>query len=152
MSARLGEFFPAEFIARQADDCIRPGAVFRIYITTTTPPKIKRIVIVGVSQEEALIGHLLINSDGNWYQIDSDELRNLQIYLDSDSRDYLDHSSYLDCSSLFTLPMSTLKEHYLADPSILLGNLCPEDLAGAIEKTTSAPTITKKDKKKFGLV
>lgn len=152
MSARLGDCFPPEFIARQAKHCIRPGAVFRIMATSTTPPKIKRIVVLGVNQGQALVGHLFINSKINLHVLHSDELRNLQIFLDSGTRDYLDHDSFLDCSDLRTLSIDDIKAFYQKERGVLLGYLSEEDLANAVSKTASARTVNNKLKRLFGLI
>ena len=63
MSANLGEFFPPEIRAASRERNLRPGAVFKIHVDSTNPPKIKRIVVLGVNEEHALIGHLFINSN-----------------------------------------------------------------------------------------
>ena len=121
MVANFGEFFPPEFQAEQRERNIRPGAVFKVYVTNTNPPKYKRIVILGINEDETLIGHLFINTSINLWQLDSDELRNLQIELLSDGRDYLDHDSFLDCSDLRKFSLEGLQQLYAQDLEIFFG-------------------------------
>jgi len=152
MVPTLGERFPPEFQAAHRERSLRPGAVFRVHVNTTNPPKIKRIVVLSINQGNALVGHLFINSDINLFHLDTDELRNLQIFLESQTRDYLSHDSYLDCAQLYSLPLGELQALYAADPSILLGHLPETDLANAIEKVVNARTISNKIKRQCGLI
>lgn len=151
MAANFGDFFPPEFQAEHRERSIRPGAVFRVYVTSTTPPKIKRIVILGINDGQALIGHLFINSNINLHFLNSDELRNLQIELNSAGRDYLEHTSYLDCSDLHKLSLEDLRQNYEQDSQILLGHMSAEDLTQALEKVRGARTIPPKIKRLFDL-
>lgn len=152
MGPTLGDCFPPGFQEKYKASNIKPGAVFRVFATATNPPKIKRIVILGVNNEQAVIGHLYINTDLNLFHLDTDELRNLQIYLEAEGREYLDHDSYLDCSHLVKMTLDDLKDAYDKDSDIYLGNLLDEELESAREKASSADTITPKLKKMFDLM
>lgn len=151
MNPNLGAFFPPEYQKAHREKNLRPGAVFKIYVKSTNPPKIKRIVILGINEEKTLIGHIFINSNINLQRLDTDELRNLQIYLEASHREYLDHNSYLDCSDLIPFPVADLERLYRADSSILLGHLSAEELAEARAKAATARTIRPKYKRMFGL-
>ncbi|MCF6179052.1 MAG: hypothetical protein L3J63_06655 [Geopsychrobacter sp.] len=152
MAASLGDFFPADFQKKHREQNIRPGAVFSVFVQDTTPPKYKRIVILGINERKALIGHFLINSELNLQCLYTDALRNLQIEFTSDQRDYLEHDSFLDCSNLFSFPLDELRTRYSSNASILLGHLSEEDLDKATEKAAGASTISPKKKKMFGLI
>ncbi len=152
MVTNLGAFFPPEYQKAHRERNLRPGAVFKIFAKNTNPPKIKRIVVLGINEEKTLIGHLFINSNINLQCLDTDDLRNLQIYLEASYREYLDHNSYLDCSDLKPLPIAELERIYNADPSILLGHLSAEELAEARAKAAIAKTIRPKYKRMFGLI
>jgi hypothetical protein len=152
MVPTLGDCFPPGFQEKYKASNIIPGAVFSIFATATTPPKIKRIVILGVNNDQAVIGHLYINSNLNLQCLNTDELRNLQIYLEAEGREYLDRDSFLDCSHLVTMTLEDLKAAYDKDSDIYLGNLLNEELDQAREKASSADTITRKLKKMFDLL
>lgn len=152
MHAKFGDIFPAGLKEDFRKRNIIAGSVFKIYATNTNPPKYKIIVLVAVNDEVALVGYIFVNSDPSWHCVDTDELRNLQLFLSHDTRNYLDHDSYLDCSDLMSLPLSDLDNAFAADGSILLGSLSADDLEKVIKKVTGAKTISKKQKKLFGLL
>ncbi len=152
MHAKLGDVFPAGLREDFRKRNIVAGSVFKIFATNTDPPKYKIIVLVAVNEEVALVGYLFVNTDPSWHCIDTDELRNLQLFLTHDTRDYLEHDSYLDCSSLMSHSLSDLDNAFATDGSALLGNLSESDLEIVIEKVTGAKTISNKQKKLFGLI
>jgi len=152
VAAKLGDFFPANVRSAYCDGTIRPGAVFRVFVDTTNPPKDKILVVVGMSGDRALVGCLLVNSNVNLHVNYSDELRNLHIYLESEGREYLRHDSYLDCSQLHEMPLEKLRGLFERDAEILLGDFSEEDLGRAKQKVADAKTITAKLKKRYGLI
>lgn len=152
MSASLGDSFPPEVQKEFKARTLKAGAVFRVFLSWTVPPKEKRIVIVGVNEGKALVGHLLLNTNLNLNCHNNDELRNLQIYIPCDCCDYLDHDSYLDCSELFEYPLDKLQSEFDKDSEVFLGHLSNNDFTKVIDKVTNARTITPKKKKIFGLI
>lgn len=152
MLATLGDFFPTGVQEEFRERNLKAGSVFKILATNTTPPKEKRLVLVAVNDELALVGYLFINSEINLLCLDTDELRNLQIYLECAHRNYLSHDSYLDCSNLMEIPLEELKTVFAADRDIFLGELSEEDFLATIEKVTNAPTISNNKKRKFRLI
>lgn len=152
MVARLGNFFPQQYRSAYCDGAIRPGAVFRVFVNTTRPPKHKILVVVGLSGDRALVGCLFINSNLNLNINHSNELRNLHMYLESNGREYLEHDSFLDCSQLYEMVFSELHQALESNTEVLRGELSEEDLARAKQIAGAAQTITPKLKKRYGLV
>lgn len=55
MTTPLGESFPEEFRKKFCQDHLIPGAVLRIHSSHTTPPKIKRCVVLAIRDESISI-------------------------------------------------------------------------------------------------
>lgn len=107
MTPTLGDAFPEE--ARNSFACqkLQPRTVCRLFIKDTNPPKVKRIVIIGINKEgKALIGYLFINSKINSTVFHSPELKSLHLQLSSKNAAYLDHDSFLDCSQIHEIELS----------------------------------------------
>jgi hypothetical protein len=147
----LSDFFPDELKEQFANSHFNVGAVLRYHVDFTTPPKIKRFVIVGFDQQKIALASVLINSEINPNIFPTPELKALHLELEATNRDYLEHTSYVDCSQIIEQEVMTLKELLADDPSIHLGELDSKDLAVLLEKIRTAGTIPAKIKKKFGL-
>ena len=148
----LGSCFPdylrENFSARQ----ITPGSVLRIYASSTTPPKIKRIVILAITDDNICVGYLFVNSEINPNCFPTPELRRLHLPLQTVGRTYLDHDSYLDCSDVKEIPFNELKEILSNDPQKHIGKLSDSDFKQATELVKSALTISKKQKQKYRII
>ncbi|MDR0894101.1 MAG: hypothetical protein LBN06_02185 [Prevotellaceae bacterium] len=102
----------------------------------------KFVVIIGVMDEEYIVGALLINSSSGKFT--NEKLRNCQYPMRKESyASFLDYTSWLDCSMLFQIP-----KH-----KILLGEYCgkltSEDLMLVMECLRRTDTISINVKKAF---
>ncbi|MCW5910350.1 MAG: hypothetical protein KIT62_04710 [Cyclobacteriaceae bacterium] len=147
----LGDAFPGEFRKKFAEINIRIGSVIKTFVTDTTPPKIKRFVILGISVDKLAIGTLYINSAINPNLFPTPELKNLHLKLEKQSRDYLDHDSFLDCSKIYEKEYEDLLAVLQNDTSCLIGQLSSDDLILVKRTVKEARTIPLRTKKKFGL-
>jgi hypothetical protein len=152
MSPSFGSLFPDAVREDFSKRKIQPGSVFRIHVNTTTPPKIKRIVILAISSDNICVGYLFINSDINPNLFQTPSLQNLHLYLQADCREFLDHDSYLDCSEIKDLSLDELKNIISNNPSRHIGELNETDLKTATSIVKLAPTISKRQKEKYGLL
>lgn len=152
MTPTLGTLFPQNRRSGFCERHIAVGAVFRLYVPETIPPKIKRIVIIGINEELDCLGILFINSDISTYISMRPPLRKLQLSLDADNtRNYLDYDSYLDCSYLYERPKRVLKEKCISDTGIYLGQLSDTDVDKAKQLISSAESIVQKLKTRYTL-
>ncbi len=152
MSPSLGSLFPEhareDFVVR----AIKPGAVLRIHVDTTTPPKTKRLVVLAISDNKICVGYLFINSEINPNVNWNASLQALHLPLDAGSNEYLDHDSYLDCSSIHDMTFDDLKNIITNDPALHIGTIGDADLGAATEKVTGAQTISPSQKRRYNLI
>ncbi len=148
----LGSLFPVsirnDFSIRQ----IEPGSVFRIHVDTTTPPKVKRLVVLAISGDNICVGYLFINSQINPNYFSTARLRALHISLLASEQDYLDHDSYLDCSDIKNMNFNELKDIISQNPQQYIGKLSNTDIETAKNIVKNAPTISKTQKEKYNLI
>ena len=148
MSAVLGERFPPEYREESFNRQFKPGAVFRLFSEETDPPKIKRFVIIGINQEIKSAAILFINT----VSLSNPNLRQFQYPLEIAERPYLDHGSFVDCTHLYERNIDSLKERFIADPSIHLGEMSASDLNIVKSFVKSTKTIPKIVKENYGIL
>ncbi|HOX82232.1 MAG TPA: hypothetical protein PLJ60_05435 [Chryseolinea sp.] len=128
MSPPLGDQFPEEFKKQFASQNLKVGSVLRALVTDTTPPKIKRFIVIGLSADKLALGTIYINTEINPNVFQSAELKNLHIKLEAAGREYLDHDSFVDCSKIFEKEYDTILKMLAADAGMLMGELKPDDI------------------------
>jgi len=149
--ANLGNFFPDDIKSDFASDKLKAGVVLRFFVTDTTPPKIKRIIIIAIEHSRILAATVFINSEINPAIFSSEELRKLQYKLEYAKCDFLDHDSYVDCSEIKERTADSLMKLLKSSPSVHLGELCTEEFKAIKELIKGARTIPVRIKKKFSL-
>ena len=151
MISKLGSKFPKSY---QVDFCNKhlvPGAVLCRYTHQTKPPKIKRIVIIGINKDSACVGYLFINSKINFLIKKNPNLYNLQLFLSQKNCPYLKYNSYLDCSHIYELGLDDMKREFMSNPEIYIGQMSDSYIIKTKRKARSANTIENKLKKRYGL-
>ncbi len=148
----LGDLFPDDLKEQLADENFKIGAVLRYYDASTTPPKLKISIIVGFDAQKVFIASVYINSQINPNIFRSPQARNQHLELDAATRDYLTHTSYVNCSKLKVKDAAFIKNLITADPNVHVGELSNSDLADVFDKIKNSPTITPKEKRRFGLI
>ncbi|WP_303178876.1 hypothetical protein [uncultured Butyricimonas sp.] len=131
---------------------VEPGVVFKIFDRKTTPPKWKRHVIVGVCEDEILVGTVRINSTMNVNVYREQEKQYRCLKLKKEVYSFLDYDSVIDCNNLIPSNLNGVKKHFCASPSCVLGKLRVEDVEEIKLRMVDAPTISKADKIKFGII
>lgn len=147
----FGDFFPKETKEQLANENFQVGSVLKYYVDFTTPPKVKRLIIVGFDTEKVIFASVLINSEINPNVFQSKDLQDLHIGLDSTGRDYLSHSSFVDCSNLIEQDVASIKKRLSEFPDMHIGSLSEQDLNKVKSKIKDAKTISLATKKKYNL-
>jgi hypothetical protein len=148
----FSDFLPQESKEQLSENNFKVGAVLKYHVDFTKPPKVKRLIVVGVDAEKVLFAAVLINSKINPKVFPSPELQNLHVELDSIGREYLDHKSFVDCSNLIEQDIATIKNLMATLPITHLGSLSEQDLKDVTDKIKGAKTVTPKMKKKYGFL
>lgn len=148
----LGDFFGDSKKEEFAQQSVRIGSVVKLWMTDTTPPKEKRIVVVGTTVAGDYLGVVLINSEINWNVQRNPAMYDWQLFMQADECTFLDHDSYADCTQLREIPKSYIVGEVLNDMQRALGKV-PDDLFNEIRtRVRNAPTISPKMRKRFGLI
>ena len=86
------------------------GTVLRMTVKDTIPPKVKRFIIIGESVDSLTLASVYINTELNIKVNYNLDLQCRHITLESNGRDYLDHTSFVDCSKLKIIDRSEICE------------------------------------------
>jgi len=152
MTPSLGDSFPKEHLETLFDQSLKEGAVFRLHVPHTSPPKIKIFVVIGINKSINSLAFLFINSKINPKVVKSQHLQDLQFPVEASGRDYIGSDSYLDCSRLYEWSIESLKGNYISNTGIYLDQLSDVDLAKAKQLATSARTIERRLKRRYELL
>lgn len=147
----LGSFFPDDMRRKLANENLKIGSILRLMVTDTVPPKIKRLIVVGMDTEKVMLATVFINTEINPYIFNSKELQELQLPLESQEHDFLDHDSFVDCSKIQERKLAIILEAMTQDPSIHLGLLPDVNLKTIRVAISKSKTIAIRIKKKYGL-
>jgi hypothetical protein len=150
MTPRLGNQFPSSI---REDFCKRKliqGAVLRTMAEETNPPKIKLFVVWGAEESLNKIGVSFINSEIQ--SIKTAKLKALQHPLLLKNNPFLDHNSFLDCSKIYEKDLQKVRDLFIGDTGIYLGDISPGDLSAAKQIIKNAITIETKLKKRYSFV
>lgn len=146
----LGNHFPKGYREEYAERNIEIGSVIKLFVKDTDPPKEKRFIIVGFSEDRLILATVFINTEinenVNWCQ----ELKLQNLLFEIDGRDYLEHPSYIDCSKLVPRKYSEIARAVTVKPEAILGKVSPEDWQLIKDTIINSTTIKGKYKKKFG--
>ncbi len=148
----LGNLFPDDLRKKLADENLKVGAVIRIPVTDTIPPKIKFLIIVGCEDSKVLLATVFINSEINLNILHTPELQNLQYKLSAAEFSFLHHDSYVDCSKIKERDYQAILNLIKNQPSVHVGQIDEQRLKAIRTLLRSAKTIPIRLKKKFGLL
>ncbi len=148
----LGDLFPDELKGQFVDENFKIGAVLKRHDKNSNPPKDKRSIIVGFDAQNVFLAYVFINSEINPNIFKSPQARKQHLELDANNRDYLDKTSFVDCSQIKVEDASAIKDLIATNPSVHLGELSSSDLIDVIDKIKNSPTIAQKAKQRFGFI
>lgn len=117
----LSDHFPKKFQHEHTERTLKIGMVLKLFVNDTTPPKEKRFIIVGFSEDKFSLASVYINSDINKNINWSQEQQALQLELTSETRGFLDWDSYVDCSKLILRETLELQTVYASRPEVCIG-------------------------------
>lgn len=146
----LGDKFPIDFKIDRANKGTQVGAVLRLFVEDTNPPKVKFFIVIGLTEDRVSLASIYINSDVNMVINYSQELRDLHLPLSANDCDFLDHDSFVDCSQLQERNRERIYQDILNSPEAFVGTLNSEQLSTIRNQVINAKTIKGKIKKKFG--
>lgn len=126
------------------------GTVLRMMVKDTTPPKVKRFVIVGESADTLTLASVYINTELNMTVNYNLDLQSQHIEFQATDRDYLDHPSFVDCSKLKIIERAELCTIIQNRPAVVIGKLDHQDFEVIRRQITCSPTIKGKIKKRYG--
>ena len=122
---------------------VAPGDVVRLFLHVTKPPKIKRCVVACLEPSPIL---LLINSEINALLLKNEELRALQVLIDTANHDFMSRDSWIDCSQQFGYPVEWLRREIQNDPRQLLGTISETTRREIIACVTNSRILSPKKK------
>jgi hypothetical protein len=140
------ERFPRKLKTSFAEDVLRKGVIIRKNVEFTNPPKTKLFIVVGIdfSSNEAKV--VLINSQKTKFARRNPEIGQRHIEIHPIDYGFLNHKSYIDCSSVYPMEVKKLFGDFVADISQYQGNLTPEHLNQVIGEINNAMTVSEENK------
>ena len=153
MSPPIGDNFPEKQRNAYVKRYIREGSVFRLNFENTTPPKIKRFIILGTDGDSDSAGFLFINKQINIHIFPTSDLQKLHLFLKkTEDRSYLDRDSYIDCSWLYERKLQKLRNEFISNLEIYLGQVSDSDMKKIKQLVISAKTIPPNMKNRYSLL
>jgi len=146
----LGDFFPEKDRKEFSKRKVSVGTVLKLKVLDTNPPKEKRFIVVGSTEDDLILATVYINSKVNHAINYSAELKSLHIPVSKQGRDFLDHDSFIDCSKLIERERNEIENTVKNRPHAVIGTISDEDQEIIRKTLISSPTIKGKKKKKFG--
>ena len=148
----LSDLFPQSFRDDFAERNIQVGSVIRVFVRDTTPPKIKRFIVIGFSNDKVLLGTVFINSEINQNVFNTEYLKGLNIPLDAQIYDFIDHNSFVDCSNIRERSVLEIKHLLSNDIECSKGVVSEETMKTILATLANASTISPNKKRKFGIL
>lgn len=149
---KLNDFFPEDLQNSRFNDKIEVGSIIKYFVEDTNPPKYKRIIVIGHSGDKITIATIYINSELNTNVFRNRRMQALQVPIEKEGREYLEHDSYVDCSFLHIKQIEKLKLEFDKNQIESLGKMSETDFDLIKGKLISADTISIKQKKEYGLI
>ena len=149
--ALLGDFFAGDQKNAFAEQAITIGSVVKVWLTWTTPPKEKRIIIVGTTATGDHLGIVLINSEINWDVNRDRDIIDFQYFIRAEDCEFLSHDSYADCLNLREISRQQVVGEVSDDLQKALGRVSDDLFAEILVRVKTSPTMTAKTRKRFGL-
>lgn len=147
----LGDHFPQDLQDDYLKRSLKVGSVLKLFVNDTTPPKEKRFIVIGLSEDKLSLASLYINSEVNTSINWSTEQQALQLEFTVYGREYLNRTSYIDCSKFNYRNTKEIEQAIEARPDAIIGELSSQDLELIITTIRLATTINGKYKKRYGI-
>jgi hypothetical protein len=149
---RLNELITPKDYEALARTSIQVGDVYRIEMTRENgivpkdgaASRHKFFIILGFDEQGVAYGGVIVNSRIN--QLAPDSVKDWHMPISCKKYPFLDHDSFVDCSTLKTARLSTFSRWKL------LGSVLQEDVALIVNTVKSSPNETPAHLKLFGLL
>lgn len=141
----------AKFLNRNEPE-LKVGMVIRAFVQDTNPPKIKRFIIVGISENNICLGTVFLNTEINIDALPPINQKFQYKLVKTDERDFIDYDCYVDCSDLKERSYSEIHNLIVQNPKSVIGILSEKDLMNIHFTVCEAPTIAPKLKKKYNII
>lgn len=148
----LSDLFPQSFRDDFANRNIQVGSVIRVFVKDTTPPKVEYFIVIGFSDDKILLGTVFINSTINQNVFNTEYLKGLNIPLDAQTYDFIDHNSFVDYSDIKERNFVEIKHLVSNDPECSKGVVSEETMRIISTTLANASTISLNRKRKFGIL
>jgi hypothetical protein len=152
---KIGDHFPQELKKKLEGYQLGIGSVIKMYVNNTNPPKYKRFVIAGICKEGISLAAVFINSKINKNVHRSRKIQEWHIEVLAKNNDYLDHDSFIDCSTIFVKKLEVIKsflDNNEEEGCGHIGSLNNEDLGKMQTKLITSPKIPRSDKIKYKII
>lgn len=133
-------YSPAERLAF-VRSLFKAGIVVRLFCTFTDPPKYKLPLIASATRDPPLC--FVINTQPTPYAMRTPRLREQQKPIKKESNRFLDHDSYIDCSTAYeNFTLDEIEKALVNDTTLILGSICPETVAAVLESIADSQTLS----------
>lgn len=146
----LADAFPDDIKNQYAESQIECGSV--VILRDPVAGKHKFHVIVGFDGERVLAATVRINSEINVKIYNTPEKRSMCHPVYPDTLPFLDHDSFIPCDQIIEWNRNAIVSLFKSDLSIILGVLPIDELEIVQLKIATAPTVSLRTKRKFGLI
>lgn len=146
----LADAFPESIKNQYAESQIECGSV--IFLHDPIAGKHKFHVIVGFDGERVLAATVRINSEINGNIYNTPEKRSMCHPVTPETLPFLDHNSFIPCDQIIEWDREPIVSLFKKDSSILKGVLSTDELEIVQLKIATAPTISNRTKRKYGLI
>jgi hypothetical protein len=119
--ASFGSRLPLELTRPIIEGALKPGCVVRLEVKLSSITKPKFLVLVATDDPEYL--SFLVNSEINPFILKRPHLLQCQVFIDSDSHNFLHHDSHIACHEIFTIKREDVIKALMTDPAAIKGNI-----------------------------
>ena len=118
------------------------GAVIKLDCDFTKPPKPKRLLVVAANRKRPLL--FIINTSPTDFAKQRPRLIDQHLPLAKTDENFLDHDSYLDCSTAYdNFDKGDIEQILADDTSLILGKLSPKSAEKMLEIVADSPTLSR---------
>src|SRR5687768_14553657 len=118
------------------------GAVIKLDCDFTTPPKAKRLLVVASNRDRPLL--FVINTSPTDFAKNRPRLIDQHLPLAKADENFLDHDSFLDCSTAYdNFDKDNIEEALAGDTSLILGKLSAQTAEKIVEVIADSPTLSR---------
>ncbi len=119
----------------------KAGIVVRLFCNFTEPPKHKLLLIGAATCEPPLF--FVLNTEPTEYAMRNPRLRDQQKPIKKESNGFLNHDSFIDCSTAHdNFSLAEIEQALINDTTLILGSICPETVRVVLESLADSETLS----------